>query len=89
MREAKRQNLGYRKYAVPSLGKVASARTDVDMFDTVFDTVQPIFCELVTQARDDCDAMEVDGKRSEEPLRYVSIRLSLNCSLAIISVSVL
>lgn len=73
MREAKRQNLAYRKFSVPSLGKVASARTDVDMFDTVFDTVQPIFDELVTQARDEIDAMEVDGKRSEEPLRCVPL----------------
>lgn len=62
VREAKRQNAAYRKYAIPSLGKVALARRDVDMSDTVFDVVNPIMEELLEKIRDDADAMEIDGQ---------------------------
>ncbi|PSK43669.1 hypothetical protein B9Z65_7183 [Elsinoe australis] len=62
VREAKRQNAAYRKYAIPSLGKVALARRDMDMSDTVFDVLNPIMEELLEKIRDDADAMEIDGQ---------------------------
>ncbi|KAF4553916.1 Proteasome component ECM29-like protein [Elsinoe fawcettii] len=61
VREAKRQNAVYRKHAVPTLGKVALARKDVDMSDTVYDVVNPILEETLEKIKDDADAMDVDG----------------------------
>lgn len=57
-REAKRQNIQYRPFAISGLGKVAAARTDTSMVDTVFDIVGPVVDEL---ASDETDEMDVDG----------------------------
>ncbi|KAF2221530.1 armadillo-type protein [Elsinoe ampelina] len=62
IREAKRQNAAYRKHAVPSLGKVALARRDIDMSDTVYEVVLPILEEALDKIKDDADAMDVDGQ---------------------------
>ncbi|PNS20516.1 hypothetical protein CAC42_5966 [Sphaceloma murrayae] len=61
VREAKRQNSAYRKFAIPSLGKVAAARRDVDMSDTVFEVVDSVLDEQLEKIREDADAMEIDG----------------------------
>ncbi|KAK3071415.1 hypothetical protein LTS18_014863 [Coniosporium uncinatum] len=59
VREAKRQNAGYRQYAIRDLGKVSAARTDIDMSQTVLEIVESVVEELAV-AKDD-DAMEIDG----------------------------
>ena len=60
IREAKRQNLGYRGHALKCLGRVAAARTDIDMSDVVCDIASPMLEEMV-QSDNDIDKMEVDG----------------------------
>ena len=42
VREAKRQNISYRPFAIRGIGEVAAARTDISMIDTVFDIVRPV-----------------------------------------------
>ena len=62
VREAKRQNAAYRLHAMPALGRVAAARTDKDMSDTVYDIIAPVLTETVEKEEaDDNDAMDVDG----------------------------
>jgi proteasome component ECM29 len=58
LREAKRQNVTYRSYAVAALGQVALARPDVDMQTTVFDIVKPLLESSV-----DNNEMEVDDEQ--------------------------
>ena len=58
LREAKRQNVAYRRHSVAVLGQVALARTDADMHQSVFDVVKPL---LETSAEN--DAMEVDDDK--------------------------
>lgn len=57
MREAKRQNIAYRPFAIRGLGQVSAARTDIDMISTVFEIVTPLVDQL---AKDSSDAMDVD-----------------------------
>ena len=62
VREAKRQNAAYRLHAIPALGRVAAARTDKDMSDTVYEIIAPVLTETVEKEdADDNDAMDVDG----------------------------
>ncbi|KAK3670099.1 proteasome component M29 [Recurvomyces mirabilis] len=58
VREAKRQNPAYQPYAIKVLGEVALARTDVDLFQTVFGITQPLL-----EKDADGEAMDVDGER--------------------------
>ncbi|KAF1984514.1 ARM repeat-containing protein [Aulographum hederae CBS 113979] len=58
VREAKRQNVDYRQYALRALGQVAKARMDIDMSTQVFDIVGKVMEEL---ADVDADAMQIDG----------------------------
>ena len=60
LREAKRQNVTYRSHAVAALGKVALARTDVDMHIGVFDLVKPLL-EISVEN----NAMEVDDQQPQ------------------------
>ncbi|GAM88830.1 hypothetical protein ANO11243_068640 [Dothideomycetidae sp. 11243] len=66
VREAKRQNQGYRQHSIACLGKVAQARKDIDMGDVVYDTVQPVLDKELDEAEEAADAMELDGKNSAE-----------------------
>lgn len=59
IREAKRQNAGYRQHSVKALARIAMARIDTDLSDAVYDVVQPILAQG-TDA--DADAMEIDGQ---------------------------
>lgn len=59
LREAKRQNLAYRPFAIKCLGRVAAARTDKDMADVVSDAIQPVLVQAVEDLGE--DAMDVDG----------------------------
>jgi len=51
LREAKRRNLDYRAWAVPSLAQIVSARQDVDMWDGVVEVVESIREELLTNSQ--------------------------------------
>jgi proteasome component ECM29 len=57
LREAKRQNRPYQQFSYPALGRVANARTDLDMSGTVLEIVS----ETVDSLMEKEDAMEVDG----------------------------
>ena len=57
LREARRQNRGYQRYAYPVLGRIATARTDLDLSSTVLEIVCPEVDELTANQ----DAMDVDG----------------------------
>lgn len=46
-REARRRNAGYRIHAIATLGQIAAARPDVDMWSTVHDIVSPVISELL------------------------------------------
>lgn len=48
-REAKRNNAAYRPHALTSLGEYAQERTDINMFDEVFDIISPRLEELLTE----------------------------------------
>lgn len=53
MREAKRNNEAYRSHAFTSLGEYAEARTDIDMFDEVFEIIGPRLEELTDEDKMD------------------------------------
>jgi proteasome component ECM29 len=57
LREARRQNKGYQRFSYPVLGRIATARSDLDLNGTVLEIVCPEVDELTA----DQDAMEVDG----------------------------
>lgn len=66
LREAKRQNAGYRPHALNALGTIALARTDLDLADAAFEIVSSVL-----NASDTGDAMEIDGddqKRKSDEL---------------------
>ncbi|KAF2454899.1 proteasome stabiliser-domain-containing protein [Lineolata rhizophorae] len=69
LREAKRQNVAYRVHAVKALGKVAAARTDMDMFDEVAKVVEPLVEELAGDAEDAMDVDEEGGTVKKGSLR--------------------
>ncbi|GIZ49370.1 hypothetical protein CKM354_001240000 [Cercospora kikuchii] len=56
IREAKRQNVGYRQHSIGALAKVALARTDVDLSEAVLEVATPLLSETPDE-----DAMEIDG----------------------------
>lgn len=64
IREAKRQNAGYRPHSIKALGQVASGLKGSDIFDTTIGIVEPILSKSTDE-----DAMEVDDtdtKKSNE-----------------------
>lgn len=69
VREGKRQNAAYRLHAIPALGRVAAARTDKDMSDTVYDVIAPVLDETVEKEEADDDAMDVDGASNDTASR--------------------
>jgi proteasome component ECM29 len=61
IREAKRNNDTYRPHAFTTLGDYSEARTDLDMFDEVYNIVAPHLEELTSEDKMDTD---VDNKPS-------------------------
>lgn len=57
VREAKRNNLDYKPYAIRALGEYAEAKTDVDLFDQVFEVIKKDFDEALDE-----DNMDVDDE---------------------------
>lgn len=69
IREAKRQNARYRPHAFKSLGRIAAARTDINMADTVFDIVAPVLTDLAdSENQDKMDIDTGEGERAEKEL---------------------
>jgi proteasome component ECM29 len=58
LREARRNNHTYQLHSLAALGDVAMYRTDVDISDEVFETIDPLIKDLVSGLDD--DAMEID-----------------------------
>ncbi|KAK5110807.1 hypothetical protein LTR62_005518 [Meristemomyces frigidus] len=84
LREAKRQNSAYQKHSIKVLGEVALARTDVDMYQSVFDIVQPLLAKDTGG-----ESMDVDGEqpgREKDELRQATIAAAAEALLAAINV---
>jgi proteasome component ECM29 len=60
IREAKRTNKPYRPFALEALGKIAKARTDLEVSGTVEEIVAAVLDEVVKD-EDDGEKMDVDG----------------------------
>jgi len=60
IREAKRTNKPYRPFALEALGKIAKARTDLEISGTVEEIVAAVLDEVVKD-EDDGEKMDVDG----------------------------
>jgi proteasome component ECM29 len=66
IREAKRNNDGYRPHAFNSLGRYSEARIDIDMFDEVYGIVVPILEDLCSEDKmDTSDDTHIGGKSDE------------------------
>jgi len=68
IREAKRNNDAYRHHAFTTLGEFSEARTDIDMFDEVYDIIAPILEEFSSEDKMDTstDDTKTGGKSSDE-----------------------
>jgi proteasome component ECM29 len=66
IREAKRNNNVYRPHAFKSLGEYSEARTDIDMFEEVYDIVVPILEELCSEDKMDTSDDTPSGGKSHE-----------------------
>lgn len=64
IREAKRQNAGYRQHSIKALGQVASALKGSDIFDTTIGIVEPILSKSTDEEAMDVD--DTDTKKSSE-----------------------
>ena len=61
IREAKRQNKGYRQHSVTALGQIALALTDTDVNKAMMDIVSPLLSPETNG-----EAMEVDGDETRQ-----------------------
>jgi proteasome component ECM29 len=62
IREAKRTNKTYRPHALEALGKVAKARTDLELSSAVVDIVQSVLDEVLGEDEEEkSEKMDVDG----------------------------
>ncbi|KAH7364484.1 proteasome stabiliser-domain-containing protein [Rhexocercosporidium sp. MPI-PUGE-AT-0058] len=66
IREAKRNNDTYRPHAFTSLGGYVEARTDIDMFDEVYNVVNPILEDFNSEDKMDTSDDTKDGNKSHE-----------------------
>ena len=61
IREARRQNKGYRQHSVKALGQIALALLDTDMNKAIMDIVGPLL-----SPETDGEAMETDGDETRK-----------------------
>ena len=66
IREAKRNNDAYRPHAFTCLGEYSEARTDIDMFDEVYNIVAPMLEELTSENKMDTDEDNKSAGKSDE-----------------------
>jgi proteasome component ECM29 len=66
IREAKRNNEDYRPHAFTSLGGYAEARTDIDMFEEVYNIIAPMLEEATNEDKMDTTVDTKTGDKSEE-----------------------
>jgi len=66
IREAKRNNDSYRPHAFTSLGEFGEARTDIDIFEDVYDIVAPTLEDFASEDKmDTTDDTKSGGKSNE------------------------
>ena len=63
IREAKRNNVNYRRHSLACLGTFIDARDNIDWFGRIVDIIKPIVVELV----EGVDDMDVDSKQPLGP----------------------
>ncbi|PSN64835.1 ARM repeat-containing protein [Corynespora cassiicola Philippines] len=61
IREAKRQNKPYRPFALEAFGKIALARTDLELSGTAIEIAEGVLEELTSGDAEGEDKMDVDG----------------------------
>jgi proteasome component ECM29 len=66
IREAKRNNDAYRPYAFASLGEYSEERTDIDMFNDVYNIISPMLEELTSEEKMDITEDTRTGGKSDE-----------------------
>ena len=66
IREAKRNNDAYRPHAFTSLGEYSEARTDIDMFDEVYNIVAPILEDFTSEDKMDTEDDNKSSAKSDE-----------------------
>jgi proteasome component ECM29 len=66
IREAKRNNDAYRAHAFASLGEYSEARSDIDMFDEVYNIINPILEELLSNDKMDTTDDTASGDKTHE-----------------------
>jgi proteasome component ECM29 len=66
IREAKRNNDAYRPHAFTSLGEYSEARTDIDMFDEVYNIVAPMLEDITSQDKMDTEEDNKSSGKSDE-----------------------
>ncbi|KAL2064832.1 hypothetical protein VTL71DRAFT_3972 [Oculimacula yallundae] len=66
IREAKRNNDVYRPHAFTCLGEYSEARTDIDMFDDVYNIITPILEDFNSEDKMDTSDDTKDGNKSHE-----------------------
>ena len=66
VREAKRNNDAYRPHAFTSLGEYSEARTDIDMFDEVYNIVAPTLEDLTSENKMDTEEDSKPSGKSDE-----------------------
>jgi proteasome component ECM29 len=68
IREAKRNNETYRPHAILALGEYAEARTDIDLFDQVYDVVNSRLEEIVDDDKMDTDNADDKATSSRDTI---------------------
>jgi proteasome component ECM29 len=66
IREAKRNNDAYRPHAFASLGEYSEAQSDIDMFDEVYNIINPIIEELLGDDKMDTTDDSASGSKTHE-----------------------
>jgi proteasome component ECM29 len=66
IREAKRNNDAYRPHAFASLGEYSEIRSDIDIFDEVYNIINPILEELLSDDKMDMTDDATSGGKTHE-----------------------
>lgn len=84
IREAKRNNDAYRPHAFASLGEYSEARTDIDIFDEVYDIIAPMLEQLT-----DDDKMDIadDTKSSEKSEEAATITAGVSALFRAVNIN--
>ncbi|KAF2725681.1 ARM repeat-containing protein [Polychaeton citri CBS 116435] len=64
VREAKRQNEGYKSHAIKAIGQIARSLREVDLSESIFEIVHPLLCPIKDD--EDMDIDDSSTRKSEE-----------------------